>query len=127
MGNTRDEIIFIEKKSAEAFNQKNIQAILEYFDNAIFGFSSTRHDRFSGKEDLRETFEYYLSEGEEVKYEIKDINVVEYDNIAIATFYWRVTIKSGSKVTEIPGRGSHVYRRINGEWRIVHEHFSRAH
>jgi ketosteroid isomerase-like protein len=121
------ELVAIEQECANAFNSKNVNEIIKYFSGEISGFSSTRHERFHGKDDLRKTFEFYFSEADEVKYEIMNPEVAEFDDIAIITFYWKVTLKSGMKQTDIPGRASHVYRHRDGGWQIIHEHFSRAH
>ena len=121
------QLVGIEKKCAEAFNQKNLNEILSYFHEDISGFSSTEHDRFRGKEELKKTFEYYLTEAESVTYEILDPQVSHFNDTAILSFYWRVTLRSGSKRMEIPGRGTHVFHLVDDQWKIVHEHFSRAH
>lgn len=122
-----DELVSIEKKCAEAFNKNSIADILQYFTEDVNGFSSTEHDRFRGKEELKKTFEYYLSEADSVSYDIMEPAASRYDDTAILNFYWRVTLKKGNKRVEIPGRGTHVYHKIGGAWKIVHEHFSRAH
>ena len=127
MDNLLNELVSIEKECAEAFNEKNISALLNFFSDKISGFSSTEHDRFNSKTELKKTFEYYLTEADTVNYEIIDPSVTEVEELAILSFYWRVTLKTGNKRVEIPGRGTHVYHRENGRWKIVHEHFSRAH
>lgn len=127
MSKLLNELVDIEKKCAESFNKKDVSTILSYFSDDISGFSSTYHDRFQGKEELRKTFEYYLSEAEQVTYEIMEPSVTEVGETAILSFYWRVTLKTGKRRLEIPGRGTHVYNRQKGKWLIVHEHFSRAH
>lgn len=127
MENILNELVNIEHACARAFNQKNIPKILDYFDADISGFSSTAHDRFHGKDELQKTFEYYISEAEEVTFDIMEPELALFGEFAVLSFYWKVTLKSGAKETEIPGRGTHVYQRKNGKWKIVHEHFSRAH
>ena len=127
MADITKELIGIEENCARAFNQRDVETLLSYFSEDISGFSSTRHDRFSGKEELRQTFEYYLSEAEEVSYQISQPQAIDLGDVAILSFYWKVVLRTGEKVKEIPGRGSHVFQRSNGEWKIVHEHFSRAH
>lgn len=122
-----NELIAIEKKCSEAFNKKDLRTILKHFSDQISGFSSTAHDRFNSKSELRKTFEYYLEEADLVTYEIFDPLVSQFNDTAILSFYWRVTLKTGSRRIEIPGRGTHVFHRISGQWQIVHEHFSRAH
>ena len=121
------ELVGIEEQCAAAFNRKNLDEILALFHEDISGFSSTDHDRFRGKAELKQTFEYYLTEAETVTYEILDPQVSQYDKTAILSFYWRVTLLSGSRRLEIPGRGTHVFQLVNDQWKIIHEHFSRAH
>ena len=52
-----NQLVGIEQQCAEAFNKKDLPRILEFFDSAISGFSSTEHDRFDGKDELKKTFE----------------------------------------------------------------------
>lgn len=127
MSQILEELIRIEEKCAEAFNKKTLEELLEYFADEISGFSSTEHDRFLGKAELKKTFEYYLAEADTVTYEILDPSVSQFGDMAILSFYWRVTLKTGNKRLEIPGRGTHVFYQKADSWQIVHEHFSRAH
>lgn len=127
MSEILDELMKVERECSEAFNKRDIPSILNYFSDEISGFSSTSHDRFEGKVELGKTFEYYLSEAETVTYELFDPTVSQFGDTAILSFYWRVTLKSGNRRFEIPGRGTHVFHKISGKWQIIHEHFSRAH
>jgi ketosteroid isomerase-like protein len=124
----KEEILNIENICSLAFNRGDLKKILNFFSETISGFSSTKHERFQGKDDLKKTFEFYLSEDEDVSFEIMDPLVEEIGrSVAVCTYYWLVTIDSGSKKIEIPGRASHVYHKIKGQWKIVHEHYSKAH
>jgi ketosteroid isomerase-like protein len=127
MSLVKEELMLIEKSCADAFNKKDLSRLLSHFSDNITGFSSTEHDRFTGKDELKKTFEYYLSEADTVTYEIMDTTITQFGETAILSFYWRVTLKSGSKRLEIPGRGSHVFHKFGNEWKIIHEHFSRVH
>jgi ketosteroid isomerase-like protein len=71
---------------------------------------------------------HYLKEGDEVKYSIKNLNIKIYGEGALSSFYWTVEITKRKKTKTIHGRGSHVFL-INEEagWKIVHEHYSKAH
>ena len=120
-------ILSLEQEQVEAFNRGDIDKILSYFDPDIVGFSSTRHDRFVGLEDLRKTFEYYLQKTSRLEYSIQDPSVQVFEDTAILSFCWLAVMVFGKTRREVQGRGSHVYRKINGDWKIVHEHFSRAH
>ena len=127
MADVERHLIDLEHQQAQAFNRGDIDAVLGYFDPRILGFSSTRHERIQGLEAMRKTFEYYLEGAEKVTYEISEPAVQVYDDVAIVTFYWVVHLSSSGKTQAVHGRGTHVFIRRNGDWKIVHEHFSRAH
>ncbi|MFQ5823021.1 MAG: YybH family protein [bacterium] len=127
MADLKNEITKIEQDMAAAFNRKDVDKVLTFFEPELVGFSSTTHKRIQGLDELRKTFEYYLAEGEKVAYSISNVLVQFFANIAVASFHWVVTINDGSRVHDIPGRGTHVFQKKNNQWRIVHEHFSRAH
>jgi uncharacterized protein (TIGR02246 family) len=120
-------ILDVEKKQAAAFNQGDLKAILESFAPTVVCFSSTQHERVTGRAAMRRTFEYYLKQAEKVQYKITEPVIQIHGDTAIVSFYWTATLTSGSKRQTIEGRGSHVMRHHKGSWQIVHEHFSRAH
>lgn len=123
------EKIFVtaEKSMVKLFNEKNVDAILEYFSDNFVGFSSTKHERLTKLSQLKKTFRHYLSEGDPVKFSIRNIKVNIYGESALTSFYWQVDIHKNKKVTSLNGRGSHIYVQIANKWKIVHEHFSKAH
>ena len=122
------EILAIEQAMSDAFNAGKIEEILKYFDNGLIEFSSTQYERLVGINALRETFHYYLKEADHLEYNlVSPIIKLLGENVAIATFYWLVVLFNSGNRREIQGRGTHVYLKKNGEWKIVHEHFSRAH
>ena len=128
MGAVEKHLLEIEKKCAEAFNAGDVDEILKFFDEDVIGFSSTQHERLMGLDDMRETFLYYLKEAEKVEFSITSplIKVLTED-CAVVTFYWLVVLVSGNRRREIHGRGTHVFLKRGDQWKIVHEHFSRAH
>jgi ketosteroid isomerase-like protein len=121
------KIAQLETDMATAFNRRDVEAILAHFDDQFAGFSSTKHERLRKFEALRKTFAYYLEQSERAEFEVDEILVQVFDTTAISSFYWTVTITRGNRQHEIHGRGSHVFIQKNGEWKIVHEHFSRSH
>jgi ketosteroid isomerase-like protein len=121
------EILNVEKEQAAAFNQGDLKAVLDLFDPHIVCFSSTQHERVNGRAGLRRTFEFYLKGTEKLNFRITDPVVQVYGDTAIASFHWTVILSSGPKRHKIEGRGSHVLVNQKGTWKIVHEHFSRAH
>ncbi len=121
------ELLRLEEEQAAAFNRRDVAAALASFSPEIVGFSSTRHERVRGLEALRETFEYYLRQAERVEYQISEPLIQQFGDTAIVSFYWTVALSDGVHRREIHGRGTHVFHQEEGHWRIVHEHFSRAH
>ena len=121
------EVVHIEKSIVKYFNQKNVSGILDFFMKGFTGFSSTRHDRLTNVGQLKKTFLYYLREGEKVTYSINGLKVHIYGEFALATFYWKVSIRNKRKVKNVNGRGSHLFLMQDDTWKIVHEHYSKAH
>ncbi len=120
-------IVKIENDIAAAFNRRDLDGVLNFFDEGVIGFSSTKHERLRGLEGLRKTFHYYLQQSEKVEFALDEIKVQNFGLVAVSTFYWSVTKISGKREHEIHGRGSHVFLERNAQWKIVHEHFSRSH
>ncbi|NOZ56750.1 MAG: nuclear transport factor 2 family protein [Calditrichaeota bacterium] len=127
MADVEQHLLEKEQGQVDAFNRGDLDAVLAYFDPQVVGFSSTRHERIEGLEAMRETFEYYLKAAEKVEYSISEPAVRVYDDTAIVTFYWEVKLTSGGKTQTVHGRGTHVFVHKSDDWKIVHEHFSRAH
>ena len=127
MEDLKETITKIETAMAQAFNRRDVDAILQHFDENVVGFSSTKHERLWGLEAMRKTFAYFIDPSEKVVFQPDEIEVREYGQVVIATFYWVATVYSGKQQREVHGRGSHVFVNRNGQWKIVNEHFSRAH
>jgi ketosteroid isomerase-like protein len=114
----------MEHQQAHAINRGDIRGATKMFDRDFVGFSSTQHKRIRGLRALARTFRYYLRHAPDMKYSIAQPHVHVSGTTAVATFYWNVVLGGGRKVH---GRGTHVFARKGREWRVVHEHFSRAH
>lgn len=122
--NARQEILRLERQQARAVNRGDLRGATRMFDRGFVGFSSTRHGRIRGLKALAETIRYYLRHAPKITYRIEQPMVHPLGDAAVATFYWTVGLGRGRSVR---GRGTHVFARKGREWRVVHEHFSRAH
>jgi len=121
---TRQQILQLERAQVRAVNHHDLRGALAMFDRAFVGFSSTQQKRIRGLGALRETFHYYLKRAPKLAYHIEQPHVSVSGATAVATFYWTVQLGRGRK---IHGRGTHVFSKHGKNWRVVHEHFSRAH
>src|SRR5215471_6511988 len=120
----RKKILETEREQARAINRGDIRGAVKMFHRNFVGFSSTRHGRIRGLGALQKTFHYYLRRAPKMTYQIEQPQVHLSGPIAVATFYWTVGLGKGRRVR---GRGTHVFVRAGKDWRVVHEHFSRAH
>lgn len=120
---TARQILRLERQQVADFNRGKVSDLLRSFDPGFVGFSSTRHARIAGRNALRKTFHYYQRMAPKLTYSIAQPRVQVYGPAAVATFYWKVRL--GKRA--VHGRGSHVFVKKAEGWRIVHEHFSRAH
>ena len=121
---TRRQILQLEREQARSINRGDLAGALRMFDRSFVGFSSTRHERIRGLGALRKTIHYYLKRAPKMTYHIERPRVHASGGTAVATFYWTVGLGKGRK---IHGRGTHVFSKQGKNWRVVHEHFSRAH
>ncbi len=120
----RKQILQLEREQARAINRGDVRGGLKMFHKNFVGFSSTQHERIRGLRALEKTFHYYLRRAPKMSYRIEQPQVHASGSTAVATFYWTVGLGKGRRVR---GRGTHVFARTGRNWRVVHEHFSRAH
>jgi ketosteroid isomerase-like protein len=118
------EILRLEREQAGDFNRRDMEALLNQFQNNFVGFSSTKYDRIAGRAALKRTFEHYLDQSPQLRYSIKQPRVQMFGNTAVVSFYWTVDLSPRKK---IQGRGTHVFVKHGKNWQIAHEHFSRSH
>lgn len=124
MATSRQQILQLERAQVRAINHGDLPGALQMFDRSFVGFSSTQHKRIRGLAALRKTFVYYWKRAPKLAYHIEQPHVHVSGATAVATFYWTVQLNPGHK---IHGRGTHVFTKQGKGWRVVHEHFSRAH
>jgi ketosteroid isomerase-like protein len=132
--NVRGEILHLEREQVRAINRGDVRSALKLFDRGFVGFSSTKHQRIRGLGALRKTFEYYLKRAPKLAYHMEQPHVSVSGGTAVAMFYWSVQLGRGrpgrttgtQKARKIHGRGTHVFAKQGKEWKVVHEHFSRA-
>lgn len=120
----QQHILRMEREQAAAINRGDLRGAVQMFDKAFVGFSSTMHERIRGLAALGKTFQHYWKLAPKMTYRIEQPRVHVGDDSAVATFYWTVGLGAGRTVR---GRGTHVFARKGKDWRVVHEHFSRAH
>ena len=94
-------------------------------DDARFWFTN---GRFEGVSAVRRAFEATYDTIREEKYTISDVKwpVATYWNSVCAFNFRSDGVVAGARRT-YEGYGTCILKRLNGSWRIVHEHLSNAH
>jgi hypothetical protein len=124
MKTAQRQILHLERQQEKDFNHHSLNKLLQSFAPGFVGFSSTKHARITSRSALKKTFQHYLRQSPRVRYRIAQPRVQVFNGTAVASFYWTVELGARRRVR---GRGSHVFVKRGRTWRIVHEHFSRAH
>ncbi|HEY1501829.1 MAG TPA: nuclear transport factor 2 family protein [Acidobacteriaceae bacterium] len=111
---------------AKAVREKDISAICAAHDPAILMFDVPPPLLTWGLEAYRETWERFFSWSEEpVRFECHDIAVTVGGDVAFASAIGRCAgIDPKGKREELEFRLTVGYRKIDGSWRVTHEHHS---
>lgn len=80
------------------------------------------HTRIDGTEALRAYFTSLRGKIKPHRYELLEPKVQLYGDIGILTLHYRASTIDGQPVAH--WKATSVYRRVSGEWRIVHAHWS---
>lgn len=118
------QILRLERDQARAINRGDIRGATKMFRRGFIGFSSTKHRRIRGLTSLANTFRWYRKHSPKMKYRVEKPHIHVAGDTAVATFYWTVDLGRDHKVH---GRGTHVFMKEGRDWKVIHEHFSRAH
>ncbi len=119
---TKELLSFI-KKYETLTNAKKFEPLRELIDeNAIYWFSD---GSYYGLKAIREAFERTWKVLKDEVYSIADITFLIQTETSAVYYY---TFKSETKVKGInsifKGRGTNVLSKIDGNWKIIHEHLS---
>jgi len=111
---------------AVKFRAKDLDGIMSIYAPDIVSFDAIAQLQFKGLDTYRKHWEACLSfcQGP-ITFEIRDMNITVGDGAAFAYFLTRCggTDQSGEEKTSWM-RATVCFRKINGEWKVVHEHYS---
>ena len=109
---------------ATAANRHDLEAMLEMIaDDAIFWFS----DRSShvGKDAIARAIQINFDAIKNEEYRITDLTwLAESSDIAACVYEFHWSGEVAGKPASGGGRGASLLRRIDGQWRLAHEHLS---
>ena len=118
----------LENKFAAAFVAKDVNGIMSVYlpDETLFVFDVVPPRQYVGAKAYRKDWEDYIATLKgPVKFEISDLSIAVDGNLGWGHSIQHVssTDTKGQPV-DLTVRVTDVYRKIKGNWRIVHEHVS---
>jgi uncharacterized protein (TIGR02246 family) len=123
-----EKIRALEDKFVAAVNAKDVDAIMSVYvpGDSLFVFDLIPPRQYAGAEAYRKNWEGFLNTMTgPVKLEVTDFTVTVAGKLAYAHSVHHFTgTDSQGQTTSMIARVSDVYRKINGQWLVVHEHVS---
>jgi uncharacterized protein (TIGR02246 family) len=122
------EIRALEARFAAAFNAKDVDGIMKGYvpDNSLIVFDLVPPLQYVGAQNYRKNWEQFFPMFKEgPKFEMRDLVIETDQTLAFSHSIQHVsgTDQDGHAI-DLTVRATDVYRKINGQWLIVHEHVS---
>lgn len=131
--NEKQQVLDMVKKYTESVNKGDIhpEIIDELWEHSSDVSNINIRGHQKGFEEIKESFYTPLfkvlkERNLRMVTEEREPSVYIFDNTAIVEFYWKIDakIKDGGKPVSISGRETHVLRKKDGKWKLVHLHYS---
>lgn len=111
------------KNYEDAANSRDFNKVQKFVsDDAVFWFTD---GSYTGIENVRSAFEQTWNVIKDEQYYLQNLKwIYNDDNCAVClyNFVSNGTIKG--TLTKVIGRGTSVLKKIENEWKVVHEHLS---
>jgi uncharacterized protein (TIGR02246 family) len=120
-GNDEVRIRELIEEWRSAVLAKNADALIRHYASDVVVFDVVPPASFSGSDQYRDNWQrWFDSMKGPIAFEMNDVQVTASDDIAYAHSVNRVVIGGQENVV----RATVCFRRIDGDWRVVHEHAS---
>lgn len=93
-----------------------------FADDATYFDDIAAHTRIDGREEFEKYFKSLEGNIPPHSYKLVDPKIQVYGNIAILTLQYHSTLADGQSGP--PWKATSVYRFSNGDWQVVHAHWS---
>ena len=117
---TAEWIIAAEKEALERWNQGNPDGYLDLYGDEITYFDPFHSKRIDGLDAMTDLYESLRGEIEIDRYEMIDPQVSATGDVAVLTY----NLYSWAGDILFPWNCTQIYRRENGQWKIIHNHWS---
>jgi len=111
---------------AHAVRSKDVNALMSHYAPDIMVFDLAPPLQYKGAEAYRKNLELWFPTFRgSIGLELRDLNIAASDDIAFCHSFNRITgIRTDDERTDVWARATVCCRKIDGKWRIVHEHQS---
>ena len=122
------QIAALEDRLTDAYTKMDVKAAMAFYvdDKATVSFEDTLPFQLKGLEALAKYNEGFFKNLKVTKFHprLEAMSIVVSADLAAAHFILPIqwTDKNGSHFER--GRGTHIFKKIDGKWLIWHEHFS---
>ena len=120
------DVIAMERAALDRWGKGDPQGYLEIMANEVTYFDPTREKRVDGVEAMKKLLEPITGKVKVSRYDMIDPKVQHHGDAALLTFNLvsYVSQPDGKERAVARWNSSELYARIEGQWRIVHSHWS---
>jgi ketosteroid isomerase-like protein len=111
---------------ARALRTKKLDELMSHYAQDILVFDLAPPLQYVGIDAYRSNFEeWLLSFQGSIGYEIRDLSITTGDNVAFSRSLNRISgRRTNGEQTDVWVRATVCFRKIDGKWKVVHEHVS---
>jgi uncharacterized protein (TIGR02246 family) len=111
---------------AEALRAKDVSAVMSHYATDIVAFDLAPPLQYRGADVYRKNWEaWFPTFRGPIGYEIRDLNIAASDDVAFCHSFNRITgTRTDDEKTDVWVRATVCCRKIDGKWKIAHEHQS---
>jgi uncharacterized protein (TIGR02246 family) len=111
---------------AKALRAKDINGLMSHYTPDILVFDLAPPLQYKGAETYRKNFdEWFTSFQGLVGYEIRDLSITTGDDAAFSHSLNRISgTRTNGEETDVWVRATVCFRKVDGKWRVTHEHVS---
>ena len=113
-------------REVAAINAKDLRALAEIWskDKDILMFDVPPPGRFRGWDQIGRLWKDFFDKVSEIHLSVDAVQAEAQGSLGYATYDWSMTGRLGSYALEDRGQATAIYRKEDGEWRLVHAHYS---
>ena len=120
------DLVAMEKAALDRWGKGDPQGYLDIMASEMTYFDPTQEKRVDGRDALKKMLEPLTGKIKVARFDMIDPKVQHHGDAALLTFNLvsYVTQPDGKELAVARWNSSELYGRIDGQWRIVHSHWS---